>query len=718
MKPATPNVATPKEKTRESSRLGDRLAVPEIPDAAPSAVTLPSQIATAVLAATTEPPPVPETWGNNDTSWDYNTAANNAVAGIEVLADKVVEEPLPEPKGTKKKGGKASSKLASKAASVAPTPGAITPSKPKERSPNNDWAKLGDMSAPPVDPVTAAFANASATPSYGAADIPKAIDDLNKQSGASGPAETSVANAIPTWDKHAGDPQDTLLVDGTKNRGWGADIPANNSNTTWGTSAENASDASVPGDSKKKNGSWGITDTPETNLNVSWDMAAQKSLDTLVGGSTKKRGLAETSPLNSNAKSAESIHHTLPPVETSTANSNPFWDGTMGRSTEQPTSSWRGFDGGFDGGHDSSWDLNGPAGVADQAPHESSGAGLGGWSMDFLSGPAASGVNASSSHSVTDLSDALGLGKSSPKLKTSHTSKHSSPKPALNPLSSESDANKAAGDIEQASIKLSPTLNTPHTSKHPSPTPAPAPSLDPPVSEADGNKAADTARTPVKSSPALKASRISKPSSPKLTLDPLPSEFDTIIAASTKQTPDKPSPLLKASHTSKPPSPKVTPDPPFLPSEIEVTQAAASIEPTSITPAVDDPPALAGTKAVEQKEDIDEDIGPNGKPLTPRQKTASKKKKEKEAKEKADREFQEQHRKELAEEANGGGDSWNDGNAEGGEWSGQDVNLDDPKNDGDGKQDGDTKKDDGKKEEDDDWVGAAKNSKKKKKKGK
>jgi hypothetical protein len=539
-------------------------------------------------------------------------------------------------------------------------------------------------------------------------------------------------------------------------------------------------------------------------------MAAQKSSDTLVGGSAKKRGLAETSPLNSNAKSAESIHHTLPPVETSTANSNPFWDGTMGRSTEQPTSSWRGFDGGFDGGQDSSWDLNGPAGVADQAPHESSGAGLGGWSMDFLSGPAASGVNASSSHGVTDLSDALGLGKSSPKLKTSHTSKHSSPKPALNPLSSESDANKAAGDIKQASVKLSPTLKTPHISKHPSPAPAPAPVLDPLVSEADGNKATtDTARTPIKSALALKASHTSKPSSPKPTSHPLPSEVDAVIAASSEHPPDKLSPPLNGSHTSKPSSPKAIPDPLLLPSEIEATQAGASIELSSITPAVDDPPALAGTKAVEQKEDIDENIGPNGKPLTAKQKTALKKKKEKEAKEKADREFQEQLDKELAEEANGGGDSWNDGNGEGwggqdvnlddkdpkndgdgkqdgdtkddgkkeedeangkpltakqktalkkkkekeakekadrefqeqldkelaeeanggggswndgnGEgWGGQDVNLDDkdPKNDGDGKQDGDTKKDDGKKEEDDDWVGAAKNSKKKKKKGK
>jgi len=178
--PATPKVTTLKEKTRESSRLGDRLAGPEMPADAP-AVTTPSQVDTALVAAVVEPSPstATGTCGNN-TSWNNNTAANGAITEIEGQIDKAVEEPQPD--------SKTPSKLASKAASVSPTPRAITPPKPKEHSPSNDWVKLGDMSATATDPVAVPF---GATP--GVADAPKVIvDDMNKQNGDLGTAQMPV----------------------------------------------------------------------------------------------------------------------------------------------------------------------------------------------------------------------------------------------------------------------------------------------------------------------------------------------------------------------------------------------------------------------------------------------------------------------------------------------------------------------------------------------
>jgi hypothetical protein len=686
-KPATPKVVTPKEKTRESSRLGDRFAGPEIPADAPAATT-PSQIDIALLAAVTEPSPstATGTWGIN-TSWNDNTAANGTTAEIEGHIDKAVEEPLPDSKKTKKKGGKTPSKFASKVASVAPTPGAITPPKPKERSPSNDWAKLGDMSATATNPVTVAF---GATP--GVADALKAIgDDTNKQNGDSGTAEIPVFDTNSTGGKLGENAQDTFVADDTKEQGGGWEIPATNSNSFW--------------------------EPP-----------------------------------------AESAHHTLPPVDSSTSNSDPFWSGTTGNPKGEPVSSWGGFSGG-DGG----WDFNGSAanqavhGTGMDSTHDSSGPGFDSWGMGYLSVPGGSGADASSSHGVTQLSDALGLGKSSPKLKTPRTSKRSSPKPApvLDPLAFEFNANEAPADIEPT--KSSPVaLKTPYTSKLPSPAPASALALDPSTIEAGANKAAanveqlpamtllktpyasrpaspkpasdplpsqadaNTAATNIEHPPAktpLKTPHASKPTSPKPASDPLPSQADVNqTTGEIEQTPVESSPTVpKTPHTPKPSSPKPTPDP--LLSDADKTIATLNDDQTPVTPTVADP-------SPEEEPEVKDTKAP---PLTKAQQKKKKQQEAKEAKEKADREFQEQLEKELAEEANPIGDNWNDGNA-GDAWNvagSENVNLDDAKDakqEGDDKQDGEAKdeeKKDEKNEEEKEELGfPVKVKKGKKKKGK
>ena len=641
-KPATPKVATPKEKTRESSRLGDRLAGPEMLADAP-AVTTPSQIDTSLLAAVAEPSPstATGTWGNN-VSWNDNTAANGANTEIEGQIEKAVEEPLPDSKKTKKKGGKTPSKLASKAASVAPTPGATTPPKPKERSPSNDWAKLGDISATAPDLVAIPF---GATP--GVADAPKVVDDVNKHNGDLGTAQMPVFNTNSTGGKLGENTLDTFFADDTKEEsgGWKPDFPATNSDSLGDAPAESA------------------------------------------------------------------------PVDSSTPNSNPFWSNTTGDPKEEPVSSWGNF-----GGDDGGWGLNGSA--ANQAPHgtgmdsthDSSGPGFNNWGMGYLSVPGNSGADTSSSHDVTNLSDALGLGKSSPKMKTPHTSKRSSPKPTsvLDALTFESNANEAPADIEPA--KSSAALKTPHTSKLPSPAPAPASALDPPIIKAAVNEAAPNIEQLFAVTP-LKTPQASKPASPKPTPDPLPSQADANKSpANIEQTAESSPAVLKAPHTPKPSSPKAIPDPLTL--EADKTEPTLNVEQTPITPTAVDPP---------EEQEVKDAKAP---PLTKAQQKKKKQQEAKEAKEKADREFQEQLDRELAEEANAyiptGG---NDGNAGGDAWNmtGGENEKNDPKdakNEGDDKKDGEVKNDEEKneekkdEEEKDDWGAPAKGKKGKKKKGK
>jgi len=153
------------------------------------------------------------------------------------------------------------------------------------------------------------------------------------------------------------------------------------------------------------------------------------------------------------------------------------------------------------------------------------------------------------------------------------------------------------------------------------------------------------------------------------------------------------------------PSPSSPPDP--LPSEADKAEVARN-----------DVPALEEEPEVEVK-----DV--KAPPLTKAQQKKKKQQEAKEAKEKADREFQEQLEKELAEEANPTGDNWNDsaGGDAGNTAGAENVGLDgtkDTKN-GDDTQDGELKKDeekDDEKKEEEDFGLPVKNKKGKKKKGK
>lgn len=151
-KASAPKVDTPKtmtkERTRDSSRVGDRLAPPDA-SASIYGATPPLQMDTqSVLEAKEEPSPSAgpgSSWGNNGTSWNNDNTATGY--GNEPEVTNVVEEPPPPPAPLDKKGKKKNdktSKLNSKAASVVPTPGTKTP---MERQKSNDWANLG------IDPI-------------------------------------------------------------------------------------------------------------------------------------------------------------------------------------------------------------------------------------------------------------------------------------------------------------------------------------------------------------------------------------------------------------------------------------------------------------------------------------------------------------------------------------------------------------------------------------
>lgn len=218
-KPVTPKVPTPKEKTRESSRIGDRLSLPE-QSAYTLTVTPPSIIdRSSSLPTKTEPSPMAlDTWGNDP-------ASGYAVTSNEMQADKPSEELPAESKKAKKKG-----KAGSKAVSTAPTPGAITPSHvPKERSPTNEWALLGDTRA--IDPVTTYGDSATAAifggvdpPPESAAAAAKQDDDWGIAGSTADPFapaspkrpekpdDHSAANTNPFQTNSTTNPEATLLV--------------------------------------------------------------------------------------------------------------------------------------------------------------------------------------------------------------------------------------------------------------------------------------------------------------------------------------------------------------------------------------------------------------------------------------------------------------------------------------------------------------------------
>jgi hypothetical protein len=699
-KVATPKIdaskpITPKEKTREPTRLGDRIAAAERA-AGITMITDPSQVDVSLLlaAAKNEPSPslAPGTWASTTSPID-NAAFNFGATGIETKADKAVEETLPESRKTKKKGDKSTSKLASKAASAAPTPGVITPNLPKERSPSNDWAKL-NTTASTMDPVTVAFADTSATSGHVISDALKATEDIQQKNHGLGGAEASSANATTwgnptedaqytfgvdepqkeeggwgtadalsnnaefTWDTPVGSAQQTFVLDEPQGGLGAAETSSTNADTTWGMPtgsardmsapdettknkgdsgaaessiktaedklAETAQDTSSPKESKKKKGARGAADNLSTTANTSLDKPSEVAQDMSAPKGPKKkkgaRGAAEISSTNADTwdnpagnaqdtfvdetqnmegggaaktplanadavwdKLAENTHDTLPPITTSTVNPDSFWNDMMGDNSQTQPSSWEGFGGGGGWEQKGSADVAGPTvGEAEMyATHDHSGAAGDSWATDHLSGPTASGAHTSPSHRMTDLSAVIGLGPPSPKVKTPHNSKPSSPKHTIDSLAPESDANKAAASNEQ----------------------------------------------------------------------------------------------------------------------------------TPITPTAVDPPPVEDPKPVE-----DDTLGPNGKPLTGKQKTALKKKKEKEAREKADKEIQEQLEKELAEEANAGIDDWN-------VIGGDEVNPDEKDNKPDGEKKADenkeTKADENKEEKKDeeekeDWGLPVKKGKKKK----
>jgi len=217
-----------------------------------------------------------------------------------------------------------------------------------------------------------------------------------------------------------------------------------------------------------------------------------------------------------------------------------------------------------------------------------------------------------------------------------------------------------------------------------------------------------------KSSPALDPKLLS----PKPAIgDPFPSEPMSNLPVSSGNEGPLNHTELGTSTSNKPLPPKITLEPSEPVDQVDDTHPTSKSTPGT--------PAGADAGAAEGTEDKDENVGPDGKPLTAKQK---KKRKEKEAKEKADREEQEQLERELAEDANafviagesGDGD-WNMVNLDGKKKPAKDGDAGEDKNDDEdewpsGKKDKKGSK--GKKGKDDEEGGDEANGKQKGKKGK
>ena len=325
------------------------------------------------------------------------------------------------------------------------------------------------------------------------------LDEPQIEKGGLGAAETSPTNANTTWGMPVGSAQDMSVLDEiTKNKGDSGGAAESSFKTTEDKLAENAQDASSPKELKKKKGGRGAADNSSTTANTTLDKPSEVAQDTAPKAKKKKggRGAAEISPTNADTwdnpagnaqdtfvdearnveggegaaktplaawdKPTENTHETLPPIETSAMDPDSFWNNMGDSSQAQPESSWGGFGGGGGGGWGSAGALDQATGETDMyATHENPGTAAGdSWETDHLYGPTTHEAQPSPSHGMADLSTAIGLGRSSPKVKTSHNSKVSSPKPAVDPLVIESDANKATASNEQTPIKLT-TVDTP-----------------------------------------------------------------------------------------------------------------------------------------------------------------------------------------------------------------------------------------------------------------
>jgi hypothetical protein len=735
-KPVTPKVATPKEKTRESSKLGDKSTDPEEP-VNTFAPAPPSQIETvSLLLAKTEPSlslaPAPATLSNN-------TAPNDTVVGSESQEQKAIEEPQPDTKKTKK-GGKGS-KLGSKMASTAPTPGAITPSKlPKERSPGNDWAML---SASATDPVTAAFADASTT-IHGSIDPPKTSEDSTKQDGGWGIAEStfdsfgasgeqsqdtgkpSFTGTNPFRTNSTTQPENTLLVADTPTadswntgdawRGGGYEAPPANSTTqpentllvvetpaadswntrdAWGGGGYEAPpDSNTTGKGKKSTGgsptTGGDRDLGKQDASGNLTAADKNKGKKSTGGSpavgTGKYGVPNDSATEKSKRKT--------PTGGSPA-AGVGWDlGKSGESTAEDKTMGRSSTGGSLGG----WDLgkfNAPGELAtedkDKAKKSAGGSAVmgsgwgSGWGSSEFDGPGESTAKDKAKKSAggsLTTGGSLGLGTlGGPHENSAMGNDGGLGEFKVFPESTTKDAEKGTTDESSTPVinnwKMDFTLDPAQTA----------------ANESSTHGMADLSDTLGlgKSSPALNP----KLPSPKTTVDIFTSEPISNLPVSSGNEGPLNHTELGTSTSNKSLPPKIT-----LESSEPVDKVDDTLPTSKSTPVTPAIPAGADAGAAEETEDKDENVGPDGKPLTTKQKTALKKKKEKEAKEKADRELQEQLERELAEEAN----AFVAGESGDGDWN--IVDLDGKKNPA---KDGDAGED--KNDDEDEWPSGKKDKK-------